>query len=51
MKERNARQWNALQKRHGAARDFKCPRCDKAFVVAIDLRAHIKFVHDREGEL
>ena len=23
-------------------------RCDKAFVVAIDLKAHVKFVHDRE---
>ena len=25
-------------------------RCDKAFVVAIDLKAHVKFVHDREDK-
>lgn len=36
-------------KRHGTKRLFQCDLCNKAFTVQVDLKAHVKFVHEKLG--
>eukprot|EP00094_Tigriopus_californicus_P008872 TCALIF_08553-PA protein Name:"Similar to ZNF92 Zinc finger protein 92 (Homo sapiens)" AED:0.14 eAED:0.14 QI:0/0.33/0.25/1/1/1/4/69/455 len=38
---------NKHQSRHNEKKDHKCHQCSKAFTVIADLRAHVKFVHEK----
>ena len=38
-----------MSRHNGGEKNIRCGQCDKMFSVAIDLRAHVKFVHDKVG--